>query len=396
MVMGALSCFSCFGGQKTGHLESSEPARQVSVHSQDEKKVSSPRKVSNEPKVIEEEHAKDTVVQPESKTEDAVSTTARDPSPLAESRIDIPPSPAALECTSNERILEDTTHHERSSSDNPVTISRSTPHITQPIRTASSASTHSSRGSSLILVSTKATTPPRSPTDAEPKSLPPVVASPSERETSKINPDVEEVRVSAERVISPVPELEPSSQQPEPQSEFEATDLKTLEAFATATSALPPFPDPLPETKPILDLKTTSEIPSTGARRASYEDDTPTTPSTTSRPTISRLSTAPATLSHENTTGPKSKADKEKRKSRLSRFLSVSAKEPKNKSRVTVMAKEVDMPAVAEVREGGEEDRKERGVTENREKLSWEKEVEKGIVGRKWREEDDNESLFCY
>lgn len=52
--------------------------------------------------------------------------------------------------------------------------------------------------------------------------------------------------------------------------------------------------------------------------------------------------------------------------------------------------KEIKLSAVGEA---GEEKERE----QEREKTSWEKEVEKvRVEGRKWREEGDNESLFCY
>lgn len=215
------------------------------------------------------------------------------------------------------------------------------------------------------------------------------------------SPDVktDEVPPTSAETAPPV-----SPQLPSPKTLPETIDLKTIEAFSTT-------PSTCADTKPTLDIKTTSPLPSPGLiHRPSFEDDTPITPSTTdplttttattpdpatsvseSRPSIKRLSTAPASLATFN---PLTKSKTEKRKSRLSRFLSVSSgKDKEQKPARVVGVQEADRSAVL-VEEAGE-------AEAGKEKTSWEKEVEKEVErvkveGRKWREEGDNESLFCY
>ncbi|ERF73194.1 hypothetical protein EPUS_03035 [Endocarpon pusillum Z07020] len=421
--MGAFSCFGCFGEQKNSSPESPKPARQVLANVTDEKNVSSVRKVSTEHEAIGKEDAKSATPQDVSPTEEAVSTSIRAPSPLLDPSVNLPPSAAIEGSSIKDPLLTEKTQEVQAPASSKISDARTSPTdvpISQLIRSASSASSRGkadSAGSSLKQVSTEATTPPRTPVETEAKSVLAAQLSAEKVNTEIKTDDTPQSLAEAEPLFPP---------QVAPQPPNDITDLKIIEA-------LPPSPPPSTDTKPTLHLKTTSPLPSPGIRRPSFEDDTPITPlnpqpkptgvsdantstitattdsSSTSIPerlTTNRVSTAPV----ESTTLARSKT--EKRKSGLTRFLSVSShnkgkaeidgKERKRQSRFRwsgIPSKEIDneepAPGLAVVKEGEGEEHREK------EKTSLEKEVEKEaervkVEGRKWREEGDNESLYCY
>jgi len=370
-------------------LGSPEPVRRVLVQSQDEERVPVPRKASHEPHVVEKDNARDVVTEGHQEAQEAVSTPTPQPSPL---KLNFPPSPT-IETASSEEVLFVELKEENQApaiSKTPaVTTSQPCPPILPPIRAVFSASSDGkpgSRGSSLKQISTKATTPPQSPVEAEEKP----VLSARAYTPEKVSPEPKTDEASPTPTeAEPVPKPQPVPTQ----AEVQPTDLKTIEAFSTT---------PFTETKSILDLNTGPQTQSLAvARRPSYESDTPLTPpvetlgeiptltttTTTdtltpsnpgSRPVIARPSTAPV----EPPLLTRNKA--QRRKSRLSRFLSTS-----ERKEVQISVKEVHLPVMGEGEEGEEEEAKE--------KSSWEREVEEiKVEGRKWREEGDNESLFCY
>ena len=421
--MGAFSCFGCFGEQKkNSSSESSEPARQVLANVSDEKNVSSPRKVSTEPEAPGKEDTKSATPQDVSQAEEAVPTSIRTPSPLLDPGINLPASAAIESSSIKDPLVTEKTQEVQAPASSTIydaVTSPPDPPISQPIRSTSSASSRGkadSAGSSLKQISTEATTPPRTPVETEAKFF--LAAQlPAEKENTEVKTD-DAPQSLAEAEPFPSPQVAP-------QPPNDITNLKVIEA-------LPQSPPPSTDTKPTLEIQTTSPLPSPGIHRPSFEDDTPITPlnpqpnpagvsnpnttttaatapsstSTSQRPSIHRISTAP----EESTTLARSKT--EKRKSRLTRFLSVSShnkdkaeidgKERKRQSRlrssgIAIKETEKEEPAagLAVVKEVEGEGNKEKGKT------SLEKEVEKEterakLEGRKWREEGDNESLFCY
>ncbi len=428
--MGAISCFGCFGGQKKDPSpESSEPARQVLANVSDEKTVSSSPTVSNDSDATGKEDVKSADPQDVSQTEEAVLTSSRVPSPVLDPSIDLPPSPAVGTASTKDPSLTEKTK-ELQAYTSPSTHDRVTsprnPPISQHIRSASSISSLgkvNSAGSSLKQVSTKATTPPRTPVETEARG---VLA-------TRLSAEIQNTRITINGAPLPLTEAEPlpTPQIERPQPLDDIVRLKAVESI----EALPQSPPPSTGTRPTLELKTTSPLPSPRLHRPSFEDDTPVTPLTPQpimegvsnpnviaiaakdtssislpqRPSVNRVSTVPT----ESTSLTKSKP--ERRKSRLSRFLSVSSSSSKDTEKtkerkrqrqsrfrisgVAIKEREEEesaakLPVLKDI--DGELDR-----GQVKEKTSLEKEVEKEtellkVEGRKWKEEGDNDSLFCY
>lgn len=448
--MGGFSCFSCIGGNNGQSLQSPEPVRQVQVPAQSEKTASLPRTVSIGPKVVEEAITIASIGERQEDPEKAVSSTIPEPGPLAEFEFEDSQPPATANVSQKDTHVCERIEGQQSSVSSPVsdfTAPQPPQNKSQAIRTVSSASSRSKSsnlGSSLGHTCTEATTPPRTPTDTE--------AKPAERSqegedfpNSPLEEDFQQ-RKGEDDMTSISPQAGTPSEEPifhENQSSIQNSDLKPLEASKppsahTTTTTLPAL-----KTNPA-DHNTSTDLHS---GRPSYENDTPLTPSaptpttttttTFSRPSLLRLSTAPA--SSQSTTNPT-----EKRKSRLSRFLSLSTTNKERKQQrksLQFSGKEgavggggmVDIPtAVAEVEGEGDEkldsvqDQEERGggeddqvVGRNRgtgtaaskvvvvvrgeqeqeqSQSDWETEMKakEAGLGRKWAEGGDNESLFCY
>ncbi|KAF7507602.1 hypothetical protein GJ744_010272 [Endocarpon pusillum] len=399
--MGALSCFGCFGEQKKNSSpESPKPARQVLAEVSDEKDVSSPRKVSTEHEATGKEDAKSAAPQDVSQIKEAVTASITVPSPLLDPSINLPPSVAIEGSSIKDPLLTGKTQEVQAPASSKIydaVTSPPDPPMTQPIRSASSASSRGkagSEGSSLKEISTEATTPPRTPVETEAESVL-AVQLPAAKENSEFKTD-DAPQTLAEAEPLPLPEVAP-------QPPNDISDLKIIEA-------LPPSPPPSTDTKPTLHLKTTSPLPSPGVSDPNTSIITATAPSSTSISqglTIHRVSTAPV----ESTTLARSKT--EKRKSRLTRFLSVSSshnkdnaeidgKERKRQSRfrlsgaIKEIEKEELAAGLAMVKEGaGGEEKEKTSLEKKKVKEEAERERER-VEGRKWREEGDNESLFCY
>jgi hypothetical protein len=382
----------------------------------DEKRVSSSRKASDEPVVIEKEDAKNATAKRVPKTKETVSSPTQAPSAVSDFKLNLPPTPSVDAASEKDPILTEPAREQQATAraDSPVLVASQSSHTTRPESASSSDSKADSRGSSLKLTSTKATTPPRTPVEKIAEAAPAVEALSPQKESP--NGKTEEIPPPTSIKAAPIlpqPQLPSSSPLPLPES---SSNLKSIEAFPQVPPASQPT-DP----KPTLNIQTTTTSPLPASskliHRPSFENDTPispapaitkssTTPNATSSSTnpsvgINRLSTAPPSSS--------SSSKPDKRKSRLSRFLSVSSstKDTKDKERrktqqgfgsaVTVPAVLVEEEEKGAVMGKGKVSAEGKGkeVGIGKEKTSWEKEVEK-VEGRKWREEGDNESLFCY
>lgn len=432
--MGGFSCFTCLGGKNGRRLQSSEPVRQAQVPAQGKKTASLPRNVSSGPEIIREGSTIASDSKRQEDPEKAVSSTIPEPDPLAMFTFEDSEPPTAASVSQKDIYICDRTEEQQSSfsSSTPNSAASQPPqNIPQAIRAvspASSRSQSSNLGSSLGNTCTEATTPPRTPTETEAKTTP----GPQKGENDPISPIKEEYQQRKQddtTSLSPQVEAPPSekSRPRRSQSILQSDDLKALEAskspLAHTTTTLPGL-----ETNPT-DLNTSKDLRS---GRPSYENDTPitpsaptsttTTPTTFSRPSLLRLSTAPASIQDTTKTN-------EKRKSRLSRFLSLSAtnkdgKPPRKSLQVTeeeggVEGGPVDIPSVlAEVegdgdershgldqerggaKKGGEDDPvgEKAASTAGGQQSSWQREMQakEAGLGRKWAEGGDNESLFCY
>lgn len=390
--MGFFSHLSCFGGQKNRRVKPSEPARRASVQAQEEKNDSLPRIASDEANVVEEP-AENGATEPRAKSEDTVITSTPQTLWKGPSLSEATTAPEALTNTENPAV---TTTPRPASHNSPPSCGAPPAPLPSPSGSVgSSPSKCSSRGYSLKQVSTKATTPPQTPARTEAKPV---------RTTHEDWPRKEGTGEKTDNTAGRTPgaDLDPDAvDAPLSQDHHHPTQHTNLKALEAST-------------KPLLALRTTSPATAPRMPRPSYEDDTPVSPpepmiSSQSHP--ARRSTAPTSPSFPNTTPQcqaKSPPPREKGGSRLSlaRFLSIRSasrsrtrREPRQQEQpqrpeIEAVAKEINPPMLAEVE-----------TEDPRAHSTWEKEIEvevgRGekvtkVEGRKWTDEGDNESLFCY